>query len=148
MGPGGVKIDGEQSAAWLRTQGQQVATAALAKYPNIKLFFGCSDEMAIGASIAARRLHKEVFTLGIDGNQATLDEIKAGNVTGTLGVYPKQMGATVVDQMQKVLGGKAVPAYLETPGTVVVKDNLAAYLSGSTFTAPKPGQPEDDSGHE
>jgi ABC-type sugar transport system substrate-binding protein len=148
MGAAGVKIDGEQSASWLRTQGQQVATAALTKYPNIKLFFGCSDEMDIGASIAARRLHKTVFTLGIDGNQATLDEIKAGHVTGTLGVYPKQMGVTIVEQMQKVLGGQSVPAILETPGTVVTKDNLDAYLGGKTFTAPKSGQPEEDSGHE
>ena len=148
MGPGGVKIDGEQSASWLRTAGQQVATAALTKYPNIKLFFGCSDEMAIGASIAARRLHKDVYTLGIDGNAATLDEIKAGHVTGTLGVYPKQMGVTIVDQMQKVLSGKSVPPILETPGTVVTKDNLDSYLSGSTFSAPKAGAPEEDSGHE
>ena len=148
MGPGGVKIDGEQSASWLRTAGQQVATAALTKYPNIKLFFGCSDEMAIGASIAAHRLHKDVFTLGIDGNQATLDQIKAGQVTGTLGVYPKQMGATVVAQMAKVLGGTTVPEILETPGTVVTKDNLDAYLTGKTFSPPKPGQAEEDTGHE
>ncbi len=89
-----------------------------------------------------------MFTLGIDGNQATLDEIKAGHVTGTLGVYPKQMGVTIIDQMQKVLAGKTVPAILETPGTVVMKENLDAYLSGATFTAPKAGQPEEDSGHE
>ena len=148
MGPGGVKIDGEQSASWLRTAGQQVATAALTKYPNVKLFFGCSDEMAIGASIAAHRLHKDVFTLGIDGNQATLDQIKAGQVTGTLGVYPKQMGETVVAQMSKVLAGKTVPEILETPGTVVTKDNIDAYLAGKTFTPPKTGEPEEDSGHE
>jgi ribose transport system substrate-binding protein len=89
-----------------------------------------------------------VYTLGIDGNQATLDEIKAGHVTGTLGVYPKQMGVTVVAQMQKVLAGTPVPAILETPGTVVLKDNLDAYLSGKTFSAPIAGKPEEDSGHE
>lgn len=148
MGAGGVKIDGEQSANWLRTQGQQVATAALTKYPSIKLFFGDSDEMAIGASIAARRLHKDVYTLGIDGNQATLDLIKAGEVTATLGVYPKQMGVTIIEQMQKVLNNQTIPAILETPATVVTKDNLPDYLAGKTYTQPRSGQPEEDTGHE
>ena len=148
MGAGGVTIDGEQSANWLRTTGQQVATAALTKYPNIKLIFGDSDEMAIGASIAAHRLHKTIFTLGIDGNPATLDQIKSGQVTGTLGVYPKQLGATVITQMAKVLDGKTVPLILETPGTVVTKDNLDGYLTGKTYTEAKPGKPELDSGHE
>lgn len=148
MGPNGVKIDGEQSASWLRTQGQQVATAALTKFPNIKLFFGDSDEMDIGASIAARRLHKQVFTIGIDGNQVTLDMIKAGQVTATLGVYPTLMGKVVIDQMQTVLSGQKVPYVLETPATVVTQANLAAYVSGKTFTAPIAGQPELDTGHE
>jgi hypothetical protein len=41
-----------------------------------------------------------------------------------------------------------VPYILETPGTVVTKANLKAYLAGTTFTAPVASTPEYDTGHE
>jgi ribose transport system substrate-binding protein len=143
-----VKIVGEQSADWLRTKGNQVATAALNAHPDINLFFGCSDEMDIGAALAAKRMHKTVYTLGIDGNPATLDYIRQGLVTATLGVYPKKMGQVTVDQMKKILNHQKVPYILETPGTVVTKANLDAYIAGKTFTAPIASTPEYDTGHE
>jgi ABC-type sugar transport system substrate-binding protein len=143
----GVHIVGEQSAEWLRTKGEEVATAALNAHPDINLFFGCSDEMDIGAALAAKRMHKKVFTIGIDGNPATLDYIKQGLVTATLGVYPKGMGVVTIDQIKKALGGQKVPYVLETPSTVVTKANLEAYLANKTWTAPIPSKPELDTGH-
>lgn len=143
----GVKIVGEQPADWLRTKGEQVATAALNAHPDINLFFGCSDEMDIGAALAVKRMHKHVFTIGIDGNPATLDYIKQGLVTATLGVYPRMMGVVTVDQIKKVLAGQKVPYVLETPSTVVTKANLSAYLANKTFTAPIASKPELDTGH-
>lgn len=143
-----VKIVGEQSADWLRTKGNQVATAALNAHPDINLFFGCSDEMDIGAALAAQRMHKQVYTLGIDGNPATLDYIRQGLVTATLGVYPRMMGQVTVDQMKKIINHQKVPYILETPGTVVTKSNLTAYIAGKTFTAPVASTPEYDTGHE
>jgi ABC-type sugar transport system substrate-binding protein len=143
----GVKIVGEQSAEWLRTKGEQVATAALNAHPDINLFFGCSDEMDIGAALAAKRMHKQVYTIGIDGNPATLDMIKKGVVTATLGVYPRMMGVVTVDQINKVLAGKKVPYVLETPSTIVTKQNLAGYLANRTFKKPIASKPELDTGH-
>ena len=133
-----VKIVGEQTAEWEREKGANVATAALQKDPNIDLFFGCSDEMGIGACIAAKKMsrtvNKDVWCIGIDGNPVTL------------GVYPRLMGATVVKQMQKVLKGEKVPYILETPSLVVDISNVAAYKSESTWTDPIEGKPEVDDG--
>lgn len=142
----GITVVGETPADWEREKAVNVATAALQKDPDIKLFYGVSDEMAIGAGIAARRLGKDVFTIGIDGNDVTLDLIAKGEVTATLGVYPSKMGAVVVSQMQKVLSGQKVPQYLETPSIIVNKTNLSQYRAGKTWKAPRAGKAELDNG--
>jgi ABC-type sugar transport system substrate-binding protein len=146
-----VKVIGTQTAEWDRTKAVEVATAALQQRPDIQLFYGNSDEMAIGACIAAkkvgRRINADVWCIGIDGNPVTLDLIDRGEMTATLGVYPDMIGATVIQQMEKVLiENKKVPYILETPSIVVDKDNVEAYKSRSTWTAPVEGKPEVDNG--
>ena len=145
-----VTIVGEQTAEWLRTTGSQVATVALQKTPDIDLFYGNSDEMAIGAELAAEQLGKVVnknfFAVGIDGNQPTLDLLKQGKFSATLGVEPVRMGVTVANAMQKVLNGEKVPQILLTPSVVVTADNLNDYLAGKLWTDPVAGALETDNG--
>ncbi len=104
-----------------------MATTALQQHPDINLFYGNSDEMGIGACIAAkkmgRKINQDVWCVSIDGNPVTLDLIKQGETTATLGVYPTLIGATVIQQMKKVLIDRlTVPFILETPSTVVDSD--------------------------
>ncbi len=145
-----VKIVGEQTAEWLRTKGSEVATIALQKDPDIDVFYGNSDEMAIGAALAAEQLgktiNKDFFAVGIDGNQPTLDLLKQGKFSATLGVDPTRMGVTVVETMQKVLNGEKVPEIILTPSVVVTPDNLNDYLAGKLWTEPVAGAPETDNG--
>jgi len=143
-----VKIVGEQSAEWLRTKGSEVATVALQQNPDIDVFYGNSDEMAIGAALAAEQLgktiNKDFFAVGIDGNQPTLDLLKEGKFSATLGVDPVRMGVTVIDTMDKVFKGEDVPQIILTPSVVVSPDNLADYLAGKLWTEPVAGAPELD----
>ncbi len=145
-----VQIVGEQPANGLRETGAEVATGALQKTPDIDVFFGTSDEMNIGAALAADKLGlksgKDFFSLGIDGNKPTLDLIKQGQVTATLGVDPFRMGQTVINVMETVLNGGQVPQVLLTPSVVVDASNLDGYLSGKTWTEPVAGSPEVDNG--
>ena len=108
-----VTVVGEQTANWLRTDGQSVAATAWQKDPDIDVFYGNSDEMAIGAALAGESLGKTInqdfFAVGIDGNQPTLDLLKDGKFSATLGVDPVNMGKTVIDTEQKVLAGETVP---------------------------------------
>jgi ABC-type sugar transport system substrate-binding protein len=145
-----VTVVGKQTAEWDRTEAVDVATAALQQNPGIDLFYGNSDEMGIGACIAAKKLgrtvNQDIWCISIDGNPVTLDLIEKGDTTATLGVYPALMGATVIRQMDKALRGEAIPYILETPSIVVDITNLAAYRSGSTWTEPVEGKPELDNG--
>jgi len=146
----GVQVVGEQSAEWLREKGASVATAALQKTPDIDVFYGNSDEMNIGAALATEKLGlkigKDFFSIGIDGNKPTLDLIKEGKITATLGVDPGRMGETVINAMEKVLNGEKVPQFLLTPSVVVDAANLEDYLAGKTWTDPVGGAPEVDNG--
>ena len=106
--------------------------------------------MAIGAELAAEQLGKVVnknfFAVGIDGNQPTLDLLKQGKFSATLGVEPVRMGVTVANAMQKVLNGEKVPQILLTPSVVVTADNLNDYLAGKLWTDPVAGALETDNG--
>jgi ABC-type sugar transport system substrate-binding protein len=143
-----VQVVGEQTANWLRQDGQAVASQAWQADPEIDVFYGNSDEMAIGAALAGEQLGKAIntdfFAVGIDGNQPTLDLLGEGKFSATLGVDPVNMGKTVVDTMQKVLNGEEVPEITLTPSVVVNPDNLAAYLAGELWTEPVAGAPELD----
>jgi ABC-type sugar transport system substrate-binding protein len=146
-----VQIIGKQTAEWDRTKAVEVATAALQQHPEINLFYGNSDEMGIGACIAAKKLgrivNENIWCLSIDGNPVTLDLIARGETTATLGVYPRLIGATVIRQMKKVLVDRSdVPYILVTPSIVVDRSNVEAYKSESTWTEPEEGEPEFDNG--
>jgi len=143
-----VEIVGEQTAEWLRTKGQEVAAIALQQNPDIDVFYGNSDEMAIGAALAAEQLglviNEDFFAVGIDGNVPTLDLLAEGKFSATLGVDPYRMGVTVINQMQKVLNGEDVPEITLTPSVVVTPENLQDYLDGKLWTEPVAGAPEID----
>ncbi len=143
-----VQVVGEQSAEWDRERGANVATAALQRTPNIDVFYSNSDEMGIGAALAAEQLglvvNRDFFALSIDGNKPTLDLIREGRYTATLGVDPARMGQTIIDAMNSVIGGESVPHYLTTASVVVDKSNVDAYVAGETWTPPVAGSPEFD----
>lgn len=143
-----VEVAGSQSAEWLRTRGQEVAAIALQQDPDIDVFYGNSDEMAIGAAFAAQDLglviNEDFFAVGIDGNQPTLDLLADGEFSATLGVDPFRMGVAVVDAMAAIFDGEEVPEITLTPSVVVTPDNLEAYLAGELWTEPVAGFPEFD----
>ena len=143
-----VEVVGQQGAEWLRTTGQQVAGTALQQYPDIDVFYGNSDEMAIGAALAAQEagltINEDFFAVGIDGNPPTLDLLEQGDFSATLGVDPYRMGVTVIDTMAKIFAGEEVSQIVLTPSVVVTPDNLEAYLAGELWTEPVAGFPEFD----
>lgn len=145
-----VEVVGEQTANWVRQDGQAVASVAWQTDPDIDVFYGNSDEMAIGAALAGEQLGKTInedfFAVGIDGNPPTLDLLADGKFSATLGVDPANMGVTTIKTLEKIFNGEEVPAITLTPSVVVTPDNLDAYLAGELWTEPVAGAPELDNG--
>jgi ribose transport system substrate-binding protein len=125
----GIEVVAQTPANWERQQAMNVASAALKATPDIDVFFGCSDAMAQGAAQAAREMSKDVFTIGIDGNPDTLQDIKNGVVTGTCAVFPAKMGEITMDTIKKALAGEAVGPMVETPIEIIDKSNVGPLLA-------------------
>ena len=123
-----VVVVGKTPANWERQQGMNVATTALKAHPEIDLFFGCSDAMAQGAAQAAIEAEKEVFTIGIDGNPDTLEDVRNGVMTATCSVYPEEMGRITIRLIADLLEGKPVEKKKETPTRMIDKTNVAELL--------------------
>lgn len=138
----GITVVGEQVGDWVRDKSINIATEVLQNHPGIDMILGVNDEMAIGASIAARRLGKDIITVGIDGNANSVEEIEKGNLTATLGAFPNKIGETAMEQMRKILSGETIVPYLETPGVIVDKNNVEDYKTGKLWTGAKVAGPE------
>jgi ABC-type sugar transport system substrate-binding protein len=137
-----ITVTGERVGEWVRDKSIPIATDTLHTHPDTNLILGMNDEMAIGASIAARNLGKDVYTIGIDGNPISMEEIEKGNLTATFAAFPEKIGEVAMEQMRKLLNKISIQPFLETPGYVVDKTNLEDYKTGKLWTAPKTSEPE------
>lgn len=124
-----IKVVEEQNGKWSRESGSQITQTWLQKYKNLDLVFGCSDAMVQGASEAATKAGHPLFTIGIDGNKSSLEDIKAGGkLTATLAVQPRAIGAKIIDTMKDAFDGKTPPQIVKTDMVIVTKDNVDQYL--------------------
>lgn len=124
-----IKIVATQPANWEREKGMNVATNLYQANKSINMFYGLSDEMAIGAAQAAKSVNiKDAVTIGIDGNPATLDSIAQGETTATVYTNPKQIGKQTIVDCAKAIKGEKMENKIDEVKTIVVdKDNLGEY---------------------
>jgi ribose transport system substrate-binding protein len=126
----GIRVVGSQPADWERSKAMAVTENFLQREPRLALVFGCSDEMALGAAAAAKAQgRRDIAFLGIDGNPNAIEAIGKGEMTATLGVFPRRMGAVTVETIKAVLDGKKVARFIETPMEVVTSSNARDYMS-------------------
>lgn len=96
---------------WDRSKGQQITQNALNKYgDDIEVVFCNNDDMAIGALqailAAGRTVNKDIYLVGVDALDAALNEVAAGNMTGTVLNDANAQAAQAVECMEELLGGK------------------------------------------
>jgi len=121
----------EYPAKWRRDEGKRVMEGVLSKDRDIDAVYGCNDGMAQGAARAARDAGIDLVTVGIDGNADTLDDVKQGIVTGTLAVFPVEIGRITVETMDRVLNGQTVEAKIETPIQLVTAENIDSFIENT-----------------
>jgi len=123
-----VQVVAETAADWLRKAGADKTSDLFQKYPDLDLVFGCSDAMAQGAAQAAKQAGKSLLTIGLDGNPDALADVKAGNLTATLVVYPRQMGRKVIEVIEQRSKGERVGPVVKTDTTIVDRSNVDPFL--------------------
>ena len=95
---------------WDRNRGQEIAANDLAQFGDqIEVIFCNNDDMAIGAlqaiKQAGRTVNKDIYLVGVDALAAALEEVKNGNMTGTVLNDAVGQATAAVEEMEKLLGG-------------------------------------------
>ncbi len=100
---------------WDREKGRKIMENDLAKYGSqIEVVFCNNDEMALGALqailAAGRAVNQDIYLVGVDALDAALNEVAAGNMTGTVLNDADAQAAQVVACMEDLLNGKTYEA--------------------------------------
>lgn len=123
-----IKVVGEQTAKFDRTEGLNVTTNLLQAHPNVKAIFAENDEMALGAIEAlGAKAGKDVKVFGFDGTADGLAAIKEGTLTGSIAQQPDELGAKAVEQAKALLDGQAAEAEVSVEVVTVTSDNIAEF---------------------
>jgi ribose transport system substrate-binding protein len=124
----GITVVAAQSGDWEREKSMNVAQNILQSNPDIDVFYGLSDEMALGASQACKAAGKKgVVIIGIDGNPNAIDAVAKGDITATLGTNPDLMGAKAVETLSLAIMGKTSPKKVITDTTIIDQSNCAKF---------------------
>ena len=126
----GVTLVASQPGDWEREKGMNAAANMLQANPQIKVFYGLSDEMALGAAQACRQAGRDdIICVGLDGNPNAKEAVKAGQLTATLDVGPVAIGKNAIEALLKAFAGENLGgAIIEAETTVVDISNVDEYL--------------------
>jgi len=129
--PGGWNVEGGNTAGMDLLQAN----------PDVNVIFAANDYMIMGAAVAAKSLgKKDLLLLGNDGDTAALEEINAGTVGATVNTTPFVMGQIALTVAVDTLNGKFPGGFVETPTTIVDKENVLPVLQAADKLWPKPSK--------
>lgn len=128
------EIVASQPGNWESELGMSVAQNMLQANPNLKAIFAANDNMGLGAIEAIRAANKldQVKVVSFDGIADALDSIERGEITATIGQYPKKMGeigVTVASELIQDPHASVEPIYYADI-EVVDQSNLGDYRNG------------------
>jgi ABC-type sugar transport system substrate-binding protein len=106
----------------------------LQAHPDINALVAANDDMAIGASLAARSLGKQLVTTGADGQTPALEAVKEGTLTATVDAVPYLMGEIAMQIVLDSLSGKFKGGWVETTATIRDASNVSDVLRKQTGT--------------
>ena len=125
-----VKVIASQAGDWEREKGMNAAANMLQAHPEINVFYGLSDEMALGAAQACKQAGRDdIICVGLDGNPNAKEAVKAGQLTATLDVGPVAIGKNAIEALLKAFAGETLDELvIEAETTVVDADNVDDFL--------------------
>jgi ribose transport system substrate-binding protein len=126
----GLQVVAKQPADWDQDKGFNVAQNMLQAHPDISVFFGRADAMALGAAQAVRvaNVDHDVTIVGFDGDFAGLKAVRDGVIDATMTQQTQKMGRMAVQSSQRLIAGETVPKEQLLPAFLTTKENAAQYL--------------------
>ena len=129
----GIKTIFEQYGDFTIPSGMKVMEDALARFPqkgSIDAVFAHNDCMILGALQAATRAGRadEILFVGIDGDPANLEAIKAGTVAATGYQNTEGIHRWAAIRVAQLLYGQKIPKYTLVPWALVDKTNVDQFI--------------------
>lgn len=129
---GGLSVVAKQaSQEWSQSEGFSIAQDMLQRHPDITVFFGRADGLALGAAQAVKvgNLDHPVMVVGFDGDVAGLKAVQKGTLAATMTQKTQFMGKLAVDSSLDLIAGKSVPAEQLQEAVLTTKANVAPFIA-------------------
>jgi ABC-type sugar transport system substrate-binding protein len=122
----GYNVVASQTANWDRAEAFNVATNILQGNPNVRAIFAANDGMGLGAveAVEAAGLTGQVVVLSVDAIPEAIEAVRAGRLAGTVAQYPDEMAYLAIEALVKVIEGRPVAPFIESPVVLITADNL------------------------
>lgn len=103
-----IEVLSEKSGNWSRSEGMSVMKNWLEAFDDIDLVIAENDEMALGASDAAKEAGKEILIIGLDGSLEALEAVQRGELAATFFQDAEAQGTKAVDVLLDSIEGRSV----------------------------------------
>jgi ribose transport system substrate-binding protein len=135
-----IEIKASIPGGWNVEGGNTAGMDLLQANPDVEVLFAANDYMIMGAAQAAKALGRKLMLLGNDGDTAALEQIVEGQITATVNTTPFVMGQVVLTVTMDALDGKFKGGFVETPTSIIDKDNVLPILQKPELLYPKPSK--------
>ncbi|WP_156387732.1 substrate-binding domain-containing protein [Methylobacterium sp. Leaf399] len=117
------------SGQWDRRLALDAAGAIIAGTPDLIGIYCNNDTMALGVveAVKAAGALERIRVFGTDGTAMAYASIAAGELTGTVDIFPTMIGEIGLDVAKRLSVGGTVPRVVETPHILVTRENIARY---------------------
>lgn len=127
--PGVEEVAKQASNQWAQDEGFNIAQAMIQRDPEITIFWGQADALALGAAQAAKVGNlSDVVVVGFDGDVAGLEAVQSGTLTATMTQQTQLMGRLALESAIKLSNKESVPATQLQPATLTTKDNVGPFI--------------------
>lgn len=104
---------------------QDIVSGILVAHPDLAAIWCTFSNQVVGAADALRSSgRRDVVLTGIDADEAILERIEQGWVTGTAAQFPATQGGLAADALIRHFQGEEVPDTMEVPVALVTADNV------------------------
>jgi ribose transport system substrate-binding protein len=125
-----IEIVAEQTANYVREEGQTVTEQLIAQNPDINLIYAHNDEMALGAVAALKGAGYQpgdVKIITIDGTQGAVQGIVDGWISGVIESNPR-FGPLAFSALEAFYSGEGVPKITIISDKEYTRENAEAEL--------------------
>ncbi|MCC8179591.1 MAG: sugar ABC transporter substrate-binding protein [Planctomycetes bacterium] len=126
-----MKVVEQAADSWDQEDGFSVSQDLLQANPDITVFHGRCDALALGAAQAVRLagLSGKILVVGFDGDEAGLLAVKDGVLDVTMTQQSQRFGRLGIDSCIDFIEGREVPATQLIPVTLTTKDNVDQFIA-------------------